>query len=55
MASGNKEGNGGTILSRLGLRPMTKCNLAKFYIPSVGAASYATLSVTVINPELAVR
>ncbi|XP_076238780.1 uncharacterized protein LOC143181931 [Calliopsis andreniformis] len=47
--------NAGTILQKLGLQPITKCSLAKFYVPAVGVASYTALSVNVMNPSLVIR
>ncbi|KOC60852.1 hypothetical protein WH47_05630 [Habropoda laboriosa] len=44
-----------TILQKLGLQPVTKCSLVKFYAPAFGVASYSALSLNVMNPGLAVR
>lgn len=54
MASNGKT-NDCSILSKLGLKPLTKCNLVKFYVPMAGAASHAAMSVSVMNPSLAAR
>lgn len=54
MARAGNESSG-TILQKLGLRPVTRCNLAKFYVPAFGVASYSTLSVNVMNPSLVIR
>lgn len=54
MASNGKV-NEGSILSKLGLKPLTKCNLVKFYVPALGAASHTAMSVSVMNPSLAAR
>lgn len=45
----------GTILQKLGLKPITKCSLVKFYAPAFGVASYTALSVNVMNPSLVIR
>ncbi|XP_076754694.1 uncharacterized protein LOC143425625 [Xylocopa sonorina] len=45
----------GTILQKLGLKPVTKCSLVKFYAPAFGVASYTALSVNVMNPSLVIR
>ncbi|XP_015589940.1 uncharacterized protein LOC107265223 [Cephus cinctus] len=50
--SSSKEGS---ILAKLGLQPVTKCSLVKFYAPAVGVASYTALSVNVMNPSLVIR
>ncbi|XP_078051125.1 uncharacterized protein LOC144477322 [Augochlora pura] len=47
--------NAGTILEKLGLKPITKCSLAKFYVPAFGVGSYTALSINVMNPSLVVR
>ncbi|XP_076163275.1 uncharacterized protein LOC143144586 [Ptiloglossa arizonensis] len=47
--------NTDSILQKLGLKPITKCNLAKFYVPAFGVASYTVLSVNVMNPKLVIR
>lgn len=59
-AGGSGDGsNGGgccsTIVKKLGLRPVTRCNLAKFYAPAFGAASYTAMSVNVMNPSLVIK
>lgn len=54
MASNGKT-NDCSILSKLGLKPLTKCNLVKFYVPIAGAASHTAMSVSVMNPSLAAR
>lgn len=43
------------IVEKLGLRPVTRCNIAKFYAPAFGAASYTAMSVNVMNPSLVVK
>ncbi|OAD53870.1 hypothetical protein WN48_08843 [Eufriesea mexicana] len=45
----------GTILQKLGLKPITKCNLLKFYTPAFGVTSYTALSINVMNPSLVIR
>ncbi|KAG6798142.1 uncharacterized protein LOC107993265 [Apis cerana] len=45
----------GTILQKLGLKPITKCSLVKFYTPAFGVASYTALSINVMNPSLVIR
>ncbi|XP_054002493.1 uncharacterized protein LOC128889123 [Hylaeus anthracinus] len=47
--------NAGTILQKLGLKPITKCSLVKFYVPAFGVASYTALSINVMNPSLVIR
>lgn len=47
--------NADTILQKLGLKPITRCSLAKFYVPAFGVASYTALSVNVMNPSLVIR
>ncbi|XP_029045256.1 uncharacterized protein LOC117609254 [Osmia lignaria lignaria] len=47
--------NSGTIFQKLGLKPITKCSLVKFYAPAFGVASYTALSVNVMNPSLVIR
>ncbi|XP_003704139.1 uncharacterized protein LOC100883330 [Megachile rotundata] len=47
--------NSGTIFQKLGLKPITKCSLVKFYAPAFGVASYTALSINVMNPSLVVR
>ncbi|XP_033231033.1 uncharacterized protein LOC117182110 [Belonocnema kinseyi] len=54
MSSNGKPAEG-SILTKLGLKPLTKCNLVKFYVPVVGAASHTAMSVSVMNPSLASR
>lgn len=54
MAAAGSE-KAGTILQKLGLKPITKCSLVKFYVPAFGVASYTALSVNVMNPSLVVR
>ncbi|XP_011629890.1 uncharacterized protein LOC105422279 [Pogonomyrmex barbatus] len=44
-----------SIVKKLGLRPVTRCNLAKFYAPAFGAASYTAMSVNVMNPSLVIK
>ncbi|XP_012269001.1 uncharacterized protein LOC105693555 [Athalia rosae] len=45
----------GSLLAKLGLQPVTKCSLVKFYVPAFGVASYTALSVNVMNPSLIMR
>ncbi|KZC10728.1 PREDICTED: uncharacterized protein LOC107188865 [Dufourea novaeangliae] len=47
--------NAGTIFQKLGLKPITKCSLVKFYVPAFGVTSYTALSVNVMNPSLVIR
>ncbi|XP_076662678.1 uncharacterized protein LOC143365950 [Andrena cerasifolii] len=47
--------NAGTVLQKLGLKPITRCSLVKFYVPAFGVASYTALSVNVMNPSLVIR
>lgn len=47
--------NTGSVLQKLGLRPVTKCSLVKYYMPAFGVASYTALSVNVMNPSLVIR
>lgn len=47
--------NYGTIFQKLGLKPITKCSLVKFYVPALGVASYTALSINVMNPSLVIR
>lgn len=54
MAAAGSE-KAGTFLQKLGLKPITKCSLVKFYVPAFGVASYTALSVNVMNPSLVVR
>ncbi|KAL0131771.1 hypothetical protein PUN28_002961 [Cardiocondyla obscurior] len=51
----NVPGGLSEIIKMLGLRPITRCNLAKFYVPAYGAASYIAMSVNVMNPVLIVK
>lgn len=44
-----------SVLSKLGLKPITKCNLVRFYVPAIGACSYTALSINVMNPRLVIR
>ncbi|XP_043249428.1 uncharacterized protein LOC122395698 [Colletes gigas] len=44
-----------TILQKLGLKPITKSSIQKFYVPAFGVASYSALSVNVMNPNLVIR
>jgi len=53
--SGDCGGYCSTIVKKLGLRPVTRCNLAKFYAPAFGAVSYTAMSVNVMNPSLVVK
>ncbi|XP_077278909.1 uncharacterized protein LOC143906592 [Temnothorax americanus] len=53
--SGSGDGVCSTVVKKLGLRPVTRCNLAKFYAPAFGAASYTAMSVNVMNPSLVVK
>lgn len=49
-----KSTSAGTILQKLGLKPITKCSLVKFYAPALGVASYTALSINVMNPNLVI-
>lgn len=53
--SGNGDGCCTTVMKKLGLQPVTRCSLAKFYVPAFGAASYTAMSVNVMNPSLVVK
>lgn len=44
-----------SALAKLGLQPITKCSLVKFYVPAFGVAAYTGLSVNVMNPGLVIR
>ncbi|XP_043272726.1 uncharacterized protein [Venturia canescens] len=44
-----------SIMSKLGLQPVTKCSLVKFYVPAIGVGSLTALSVNVMNPDLIIR
>lgn len=50
MASSGDSSCAGSALTKFGLRPVTKCNLVKFYVPAYGAASYTGLAAAVMNP-----
>ncbi|XP_032673937.1 uncharacterized protein LOC116845401 [Odontomachus brunneus] len=52
MAGSGNGCSAGTFLQKLGLRPVTKCSLAKFYAPAFGAVSYTAMSIDVMNPSL---
>ncbi|XP_012530693.1 uncharacterized protein LOC105833474 [Monomorium pharaonis] len=54
-AGGSDGGCCSNVVKKLGLRPVTRCNLAKFYAPAFGAASYTAMSVNVMNPSLVVK
>ncbi|KAK0182059.1 hypothetical protein PV327_000230 [Microctonus hyperodae] len=45
----------GSALAKLGLQPITKCSMAKFYVPALGVAAYTGLSINVMNPSLVGR
>lgn len=51
MASSGDSSSTGSALTKLGLRPVTKCNLVKFYIPALGATSYTGLAINIMNPR----
>jgi len=55
MAGSGDASAGCSALSKLGLRPVTKCSLVKFYVPAIGVGSYTALSVNVMNPSLVIR
>ncbi|CAL1686578.1 unnamed protein product [Lasius platythorax] len=44
-----------SILKKLGLQPVTRCSLAKFYVPAFGVASYTAMSINVMNPSLVIK
>ncbi|KAF7991074.1 hypothetical protein HCN44_002636 [Aphidius gifuensis] len=52
MASSGNSSSAGSALTKFGLRPVTKCNLVKFYIPAFGAASYTGLAINIMNPSI---
>ncbi|KAG7207373.1 hypothetical protein KM043_009034 [Ampulex compressa] len=52
--AGTGDSSVGTIMDKLGLKPVTKCSLAKFYLPAFGVASYGAMSVNVMNPSIIV-
>ena len=54
-SSSNSGGCCSTIVKKLGLRPVTRCNIAKFYAPAFGAVSYTSMSINVMNPSLVVK
>lgn len=49
------EGGCCKFMQKLGLQPVTRCSLAKFYAPAFGAISYSAMSVNVMNPSLVVK
>ncbi|XP_029171529.1 uncharacterized protein LOC114940909 [Nylanderia fulva] len=53
--SGDAGGCCSSIMKKLGLQPVTRCSLAKFYVPALGAASYTAMSVNVMNPSLVIK
>ncbi|KAK2586692.1 hypothetical protein KPH14_011734 [Odynerus spinipes] len=53
--AGAGNASAGNVLKKLGLRPVTKCSLVKYYMPVFGVASYTALSVNVMNPSLVIR
>lgn len=53
--SGNSDAGCCSVLKKLGLQPVTRCSLAKFYMPAFGAASYIAMSVNVMNPSLVIK
>ncbi|XP_014473190.1 PREDICTED: uncharacterized protein LOC106743651 isoform X2 [Dinoponera quadriceps] len=55
MAGSGNACDAGTFLQKLGLRPVTRCSLAKFYAPAYGAASYTAMSINVMNPSLVIK
>ncbi|XP_074103657.1 uncharacterized protein LOC141530460 [Cotesia typhae] len=44
-----------SLLTKLGLQPVTRCSLAKFYVPALGVAGYSGLGYSVLNPDLVLR
>ena len=54
-AAGGSGGCCSAVVKKLGLQPVTRCSLAKFYAPALGAASYTAMSVNVMNPSLVVK
>ncbi|XP_012276791.1 uncharacterized protein LOC105697748 [Orussus abietinus] len=55
MSSAGSPTTASSIAAKLGLRPITKCNIVKFYVPLAGVTSYTALSVNVMNPGLVIR
>lgn len=53
--AGAGNASAGSIFQKLGLRPVTKCSLVKYYMPAFGVVSYTALSVNVMNPSLVIR
>lgn len=53
--SGNSDADCSSVLKKLGLQPVTRCSLAKFYVPAFGTASYTAMSVNVMNPSLVIK
>lgn len=53
--TGTGDGDSCSMLKKFGLQPVTRCSLAKFYVPAFGAASYTTMSVNVMNPTLVAK
>lgn len=51
--SGNSSAE--SALTKLGLQPVTKCSLAKFYVPAFGVTAYTGLCLNVMNPNLITR
>ncbi|XP_035731823.1 uncharacterized protein LOC118445884 [Vespa mandarinia] len=53
--AGAGNASAGSVFQKLGLRPVTKYSLVKYYMPAFGVASYTALSVNVMNPSLVIR
>ncbi|XP_020288034.1 uncharacterized protein LOC109856787 [Pseudomyrmex gracilis] len=53
--AGPENADAGSILKKLNLPPVTRCSLAKFYVPAFGAASYTAMSINVMNPSLVIK
>lgn len=53
--AGSGDSSAGSAFANLGLRPITKCSMAKFYAPALGVVAYTGLSVNVMNPGLVGR
>ncbi|XP_029671345.1 uncharacterized protein LOC115240367 [Formica exsecta] len=54
-ADGSGDADCSSIMKKLGLQPITRCSLAKFYVPAFGTASYTAMSMNVMNPSLVVK
>lgn len=54
-AGGSGDADCNSIMKKFGLQPITRCSLAKFYVPAFGTASYTAMSMNVMNPSLVVK